>query len=249
MKKILFIVCTHGNELAGLHLFLTHPYGMIKNIQWEVLIGNPEGMMLNQRFLETDLNRSFDAKWLTSYEEKRAEILKKRMQQYDVVYDVHTTQAIKLQALDDCMFVNTIDANVIQACSYIAAKHIIWDSDRDYNKRYLTGHHPVGVTLEYQKSSDHFEDVNRIMSDFYNIVGARKSHVFPKHLYKADRPITHSEQYKYKLNLSDFHLLSEQDKKILKLKGKEEYVPVFVNPPEVDQKYYCFLNRKIKIVV
>jgi len=249
MRKILFVVCTHGNELAGLHLFLTHPYGRRKNIEWEVLIGNPEAMTLNQRFLETDLNRSFNANWSTSYEEKRAQALKKRLKKYDVVYDIHTTSAIKSQALDDCMFVNTIDAKAIEACSYVSAKHIIWDSDKEYNKQYSTGHHRVGITLEYQKSGDFFEDVNRIMSDFYNIVSAHKSHIFPKFLYKADRPVAHNEQLKYKLDFSDFHPISEEDKKVLELKNKEEYVPVFVNPPEVDPEFYCFLNKKIKMVV
>ena len=156
---------------------------------------------------------------------------------------------MQTKLLDDCMFINTIDDKAITACSYVSAKHIIWDSDSQYNKQYLTGHHPVGVTLEYQKSGDYLEDVNRIMSDFYNIVRTHKSEVFPKFLYKADKPVTQIEQSKYKLNFSDFRSLNEREKKVLNLKKNEDYVPVFVNPLNVDPEFYCFLNKKHKLVV
>jgi len=184
MKKILFVVCTHGNEVAGFNLFINHPYGQVGSIFWEVIIGNPQALALNIRFTETDLNRSFDTRDGSSYEEKRAEILKKRFQNYDVVYDIHTTQVIKSPELDDCIFINTLNAETVQECSFVSAPHIIWDSDTQYQKQYLTAHHPIGITLEYQKTADYFHDVNRIRNDFYNIIHQQKSSILPKNSMK-----------------------------------------------------------------
>lgn len=136
-------MCTHGDELAGLQLFLQHPYGKNSKVEWKVVIGNPEAITLNKRFIETDLNRSFNAKQAKSYEEQRAEILKKIFPSYDVLYDIHTTQMIKYPNNGDCIFVNSVEKNVIDESKYVQSKNIIWDSDPEYVKQYLTAHHLV----------------------------------------------------------------------------------------------------------
>jgi hypothetical protein len=248
MKKVLFVVCTHGDELAGLNLFLNHPYGRIGEVEWKIIIGNPAALTLNTRLTETDLNRAFDTKNGALYEEKRAEILKTCFKGYDVLYDIHTTTDITSADLDDCIFVNNIDAKTLEACSYVSPPHIIWDSDKEYQKRYLTAHHPVGITLEYQKTPDFFHDVNRIRTDFYNIIHEEKSSSPKKILFEADRPVTQEEKNEHGLVFQDFKELSTQDKKALKLKETETYVPVFTSSPLEDHQYYCFLNRKIKSV-
>lgn len=246
MRKVLFVVCTHGNELAGHKLFQDYPYGQTDKVEWEIVIGNPEAVMMNTRFTETDLNRSFDAKVPRSYEEKRAEMLKQRFKQYDEVYDIHTTQRICPSSWDDSIFVNNTSQDILNMCQWISSPHIIWDSDSEYSKRYLTFHHPRALTLEYQKTYDVYADYERILCDFENIIHREKPRHQEKRLYEADRAVTQEEQVKYHLEFEDFHPIAHDAKKHLGLKLNEEYVPVFVNPPETDPKYYCFLNRKVK---
>lgn len=246
MKKILFIVCTHGDELAGHKLFQDYPYGETDKVSWKVIIGNPEAVSLNTRYIESDLNRSFNSTHAHTYEEKRAQFLKRYFQDFDEVYDIHTTRSIHPSSWDDCVFVNTTQAEVLRTCSYLTARHIIWDSDEEYSKQYLTYHHPLAITLEYQKTYDVYNDYERILVDFENIIHQEKPRQENKVLYTAGRGITQDEQQKYQLELEDFRPLKAIEKKQLGLSANDVFVPVFVNSKDNDKDYYCFLNKKMK---
>ena len=249
MKKILFVVCTHGDDLAGLKLFMEYPYGKTKYVEWEVIIGNPQALTLNQRYIESDLNRSFNTLLPHQYEAQRAKALKKRFKPYDVIYDIHTTRTITSPDIDDMMFINNRDPETLKACVFIEAPHIIWDSDTQKQKQYLTAAHPLGITLEYQKTADANNDYARIKADFLNIIHNRISKKAPKHLYEASIPVTHEQRKELHLDFQDFKKLDLPDKRVLLLPKEEEYVPIFVNSEEVDPQYYCFLNKKIRDVI
>ncbi len=248
MKKILFVVCTHGDELAGHKLFQDYPYGETDQVSWKVIIGNPEAVPLNTRYIETDLNRSFNVSNPQTYEEKRAHILKQYFRNFDEIYDIHTTRSIHPSSWDDCIFVNSTRPEILNACSYVTAPHIIWDRDEEYSKQYLTYHHPLALTLEYQKTYDVYSDYERILVDFENIIHQEKPRREQKILYEASRGITQEEQERDQLEFEDFKPLKTMEKKQLGLPSDEVYVPVFVNPKEVDSNYYCFLNKRIKTI-
>jgi len=245
MKKILFVVCTHGDELAGHKLFQDYPYGETDKVSWKVIIGNPEAVALNTRYIESDLNRAFYVQKPHTYEEKRAEILKKYFQEFDEIYDIHTTLSINPSSWDDCIFVNNTKKETLNTCAFISAPHIIWNRDEDYSKQYLTYHHPFALTLEYQKTFDVYSDYERILVDFENIIHQENPRQAEKILYEASRGVTQEERQKYQLELEDFKPLKVHEKKQLKLPVNEVFVPVFVNPQKADLDYYCFLNRKI----
>lgn len=249
MKKILFVVCTHGDELAGHKLFQDYPYGETDQASWKVIIGNPEAVTLNTRYIETDLNRSFNPSNPQSYEEKRAQLLKSYFQEYDEVYDIHTTQTIRPSSWDDCVFVNNVKPRVLEACSFLSAPHIIWDSDEESSKQYLTYHHPIALTLEYQKTYDVYSDYERILVDFENIIHQEKPRSKKKFLYETVRGITQQEKQKYQLEFEDFRMLKSIEKKQLGLLSDEAYAPVFVTSNEAAAQYYCFLNRRIKEII
>lgn len=246
MKKVLFVVCTHGDELAGHKLFQDYPYGETDKVSWKVIIGNPEAVSLNTRYIESDLNRSFNIEKPRTFEEKRARILKSYFKEYDEVYDIHTTRSIHPSSWDDCIFVNKTTPELLKACTYLTAPHIIWDRDEEYSKQYLTYHHPVALTLEYQKTYDVYNDYERILVDFENIIHQEKPRQQEKTLYEAARGITQEEHTKHKLEFEDFKPLKAIEKEQLGLSLDEVYVPVFVNSKENDKEYYCFLNKKIK---
>lgn len=246
MKRILFVVCTHGDELAGHKLFQDYPYGETDKVSWKVIIGNPEAVSLNTRYIESDLNRSFNIKKPRTYEEKRAQILKSYFKEYDEIYDIHTTRSIHPSSWDDCIFINRDTPEAMKACTYLTAAHIIWDRDEEYSKQYLTYHHPIALTLEYQKTYDVYNDYERILVDFENIIHQEKPRQHTKTLYEAFRGITQKEKEKYQLEFEDFRQLKSIEKNHLELPKDEVYTPVFVNSKDIDPVYYCFLNRKIK---
>lgn len=249
MKKLLFVVCTHGDELAGLSLFLNYPYGKNKKVEWKVMVGNPMAALTNLRFTETDLNRSFNATKARSYEEKQAEMLKKIFANYDVVYDIHTTTAIRDSiGWDTCLFVNSANQSTLSECRYVPSDYIIWDSDPTYQKQYLPAHAKIGITIEYAKTKNAATDMKRIEKDFLRII--KQTTISPQAekkriLCRADRGITQDEKDKLHLFLKEFVPLTQEEKKKLQLPLKKDYYPLFINPRSVDPTYYCFLNEKM----
>ncbi len=246
MYKILFIVCSHGDELAGYDLFLKHPYGKTSDVEWKVVVGNPEAVFLNTRFVESDLNRSCNVKTPKTYEEKRAVLLKNIMKDYDVVYDIHTTTAIhSKKTWEKVIFVNNIDEKTLSYLDTVDIKTIIWDSDKEYQKQYVTGMHPFGITLEYEKLLTVEETRSMIMKDVMSIIANKKLKKKTKLLLKADKPVTQKQREEFNLQLTDLVKLTVIQKKQLQLPVENTYYPIFINPPEIDAVNYCFLNREI----
>ena len=250
MKELLFIVGTHGNELAPLKLFYDHPYGQTDEVRWEVMVGNPGAVLENTRFVEDDLNRSFgkeDYGNLHEYTKYLVDRIHGRIakKHYDILYDVHTSNDIKPLSFPDCAFINNVDDKTLQAVKNLTVEHIIWDSNPEYNGQYVTSAHPVGVTLEYQKTARFEYDVKKVLVNFENVVYQRIPQR-KKYLYEADKPITQLERDRYDLQLEDFKPLTSEQNILLQLPPDEVYVPVFVNKKEIDPNYYCFLNKKLR---
>lgn len=246
MKKILFIVCTHGDELAGYNLFLKYPYGRTKNVEWKVVVGNPEAVMLNSRYYESDLNRSCNVKNPKTYEEKRGVLLKEIMKEYDVVYDVHTTTAIREKSpWDKVVFVNNVNQETMNYVKNLDFNYVIWDSDIEYQKQYVTALHPIGITLEYAKFTSIEKTQQMIEKDFLSIVNNNISKN-KQIIVEAYKPVLQKEREKYNLKLKEFVPLTKNEKEQLSLEPTLEYYPIFINPPEVDPVNYCFLNKDIK---
>lgn len=94
--RILIVGAQHGNERLGprLQRFLqqnqTTKYQTV-----EYICGNPRAYRQNVRFVQTDLNRSYDTVPPTSYEQKRAQKILRRIRtgKYDYVLDIHTSRA------------------------------------------------------------------------------------------------------------------------------------------------------------
>lgn len=95
--KTAIVTNTHGDELVGLYVvekLKRLPY------KFDHIIGNPCALMARKRFIDTDLNRSFldidnaDFQEKPSYEIERARYLDARLDEYDVVFDIHSTKSL-----------------------------------------------------------------------------------------------------------------------------------------------------------
>lgn len=87
--RILIIGGTHGDERTGVDVVLRLRRNPVVGI--DTLIANPRATQRRRRFMETDLNRSFDVQRPRSYEEKRALRVTKILKQYDLVIEFHNT--------------------------------------------------------------------------------------------------------------------------------------------------------------
>jgi hypothetical protein len=77
-----FVSYTHGDE---------HPPEEWKD--YPCIIANRQAKERGVRYIETDLNRSFDASVPKTYEELRAVELREELKKFDVVIDIHRTEA------------------------------------------------------------------------------------------------------------------------------------------------------------
>lgn len=133
--KILVIYNTHGDEVR-----------MSKRISFDTLIGNPEAYSKNVRYIESDLNRSFNGKSET-LEEKRAQYLIPIIQSYDLVLDIHSTVT---GIVDACIVVG--DTKVEQEYArYIGAKNYIIMPEMKHS---LIAHAKNGIAIELGKNDD-----------------------------------------------------------------------------------------------
>lgn len=95
--KILLLGSQHGNELLGIKL-----YDYIKNQRQSLLphvtykLANPRAFKQKARYLQADMNRSYEAKE-TSYEAIRAAYVLQLIdsKKFDIVLDLHTTTCVQ----------------------------------------------------------------------------------------------------------------------------------------------------------
>lgn len=95
--KILLLASQHGNELLGDALYAhlrTHYAQLLPHIAFK--IGNPKAYESGVRYIESDMNRSYDSK-LDTYEASLAKDVESyiKKERFDLVLDLHTTVCIQ----------------------------------------------------------------------------------------------------------------------------------------------------------
>ena len=97
MKQVLLIGMQHGNELLGdklMNYIALHNPKLLESVDF--VVGNPRAFKNKVRFIDTDMNRSYNKKSPEpSYEEIRANKVIELIQatRYNLVLDLHTTTA------------------------------------------------------------------------------------------------------------------------------------------------------------
>ena len=164
-QKILIIGATHGNELLGTRFYsylLRTRSELLESIDF--IIGNPRAYSKRLRYVESDLNRSYN-NGVKSYEERRAseicDYIKKTKP--DIVLDMHTTNCVQ----PDTLIVSGIGGKVRQEvlrASYIDTVLIV-DSLHDVAS---TGENVIGY--EIPNTRINVSTFERISADLQRIL-------------------------------------------------------------------------------
>ncbi|MFQ4139118.1 aspartoacylase [Nodosilinea sp. PGN35] len=105
IRRVLIVGGTHGNELTGVYTVQHYQASpeLVRRSSFEtvMILGNPRAIAAGRRYIDYDLNRSFDAHSQTDsghYEVQRAEALRAQFgpagtAPADVVLDLHSTTA------------------------------------------------------------------------------------------------------------------------------------------------------------
>lgn len=111
MNNIIFVTALHGNE--------TKPTLALASVGVEQIIGNPEAVSKNVRFIEKDLNASFGTRGRT-YEEKEAKNLLKHLDKDKYIVDFHTNQSMSQP------FAIVVDKKMIEFAKRLGLPKIVY---------------------------------------------------------------------------------------------------------------------------
>ncbi|MEM6339248.1 MAG: succinylglutamate desuccinylase/aspartoacylase family protein, partial [Pseudomonadota bacterium] len=154
-KSVAIVGITHGEEVAGLHIINEILFRIIEGkLQIDkdlyLILGNRKAYLKNQRYTDTDLNRSY---WIESqsdkHEEQRALKIKNAIKNCSYVIDIH-------QTVEDTLFPFFIAPNserkIYDWISYIGSDIAIIQrepSDKISTlSSYVCSQNNYGVTLE-----------------------------------------------------------------------------------------------------
>jgi succinylglutamate desuccinylase len=107
LNRVVLVGGTHGNEIIGVQLlkkFSQYPALIQRDgFSTQLLLGNPQAIAAKVRYIDRDLNRSFERdrlqnRSLTTYEDLQAKHIDQMMGPYssapaDVIVDLHSTTA------------------------------------------------------------------------------------------------------------------------------------------------------------
>lgn len=235
--RLLIIGGMHGNELLGVELVRSLQARPILGA--DALIANPRAVEKVVRFTETDLNRSFGATAIESYEVYRARELQELAKGYDVVLDFHNTQTPD----NDCCFVG-VSAN---RRLYDVAKELGFQACIQADYDCINKYCPNVLSVEISVDSDwdsvaYWRDcIARLCNmPLKSITTGRDSIV----TYRFYRRVTWDEQRIFGLrDWTPFREINDHDKRSLGCDGV--VVPIFIGSRLTE--YYATILRRTDI--
>jgi hypothetical protein len=224
MRKILFIAGTHGNEEYAIEVmrrietdYAPDTYG------YDWIIGNPRAVEKGLRFTEKDLNRSAPGNLNSEYyEERRAAEIIQLSAEYELVIDLHGTDA-------DCGLVNIIPhptrRNIELAEAVPLSRNVVWYSDLSQTAGPLVQHtHCPGVEIECgPKGSDRI--ANELRWIIENILKANANGRFTvaKPIKQSFYMVYGSIKGSLDESLHDFQLATHDDESFFPFLSRNQY--------------------------
>lgn len=148
MKKILLLGSQHGNELLGDTLYAymrRHRKELLPLVAYKT--GNLRAKKAGVRYVESDLNRSYNGR-RTTYEERRAARVSKYIgdNRFDLVLDLHTTTCEQ----PPCLIIPDITDTLQPFLRASSVTHIVL-MKHDIVKTSLIGVCPQAISIEINK--------------------------------------------------------------------------------------------------
>ncbi len=221
IKKLLFVGCTHGDEQVGKYVFNDYPCGKSEYFEYKTLIGNPQAMMLNTRFVETDLNRSFPGNPAGSYEERRAHQLLPRFQEVDMVIDIHQSYS----TTPDFMIVNDWTPEIADLDRHAHFENtIILSQGAGTYKGLMQTEIPHALAFEYGRLQDMDGARKRVKTDIESFLTKTPTGITSKHFcFWGDI----SKEFEGQTEIDNFVKLTDEQRELFGI-TEENIYPTFI---------------------
>lgn len=228
MKKVLFVVASHGDEPVGLKV-VERLFKSKTEKNFNYLVGNPRALKRNVRFIDTDLNRIYPGKLKGNFEETIAydnlKFIKKN--NYDYVIDLHGT--ISKTGIFVIITKPTYE-NLFLASLLDIKRVVIWPKSKETIGS-LSSFVKCGIEIETGPKNN-----KKITKNLENI------------LSKFVKGINKKDNVKVKIKEKEFYMITgkikrkENAPKLKDFKKNESFYPLFVNQYE---GILCYKMKKI----
>lgn len=184
--RILLLGFQHGDEPLGEYLIQyirEHRPALLPHVT--SMVANPRAKQRGVRYLESDLNRSYDGT-TTTYEHRRASEILEHIKQvgYDLVLDLHTTTCNQ----PPCLISAKSDHPFIAASSY---RHVV-HMNHPIVHTSLIGACPAAISVEVHKASINDELLAALSGDIERFIAGVPSKT-TKDIYEIEGLIKNSE--------------------------------------------------------
>lgn len=227
IKKILIVACTHGHEVQGLKVIkILRQNNLLKtkykNLKVDFLIANKKAMRKKVAFLESDLNRVFPGKEEGNYEERLAFEISKKIINYDLVIDIHSTNTIKNKKEEMIIFTN-ISKRLLEILKVIAPSVCIHMKYK--NKNALISSAKLGFAFEYGDNS--YKTAKKVSEKILKVL----DYLGDLNIYKVYNVFKKPKSFsKENIKVKNFQLVKKGNlvakKKNKKILAKEDFYPV-----------------------
>lgn len=211
MKKVLFLGSQHGNELLGEKLYKyiqQHRKELLPHVSY--LLGNPEAYRQGVRYVESDLNRSYNGKYVTYEERRAAEILVYiKKHEPDLVLDLHTTTTDKNPP---CIITASPDHEFVRYSSICKIVHM----NHEIVNNSLIGNCPEAISIEIHENEINNAFLSKSCDDIQRYLN-QKPRTGTKHVFEV----------KELLKKSDISEVEAAELKNFKL-SKQGFYPILV---------------------
>lgn len=144
--NIAIVSCLHGDEQFGERVLDYYRQRASQYPSVHLVTANPKAVRRNQRYIETDMNRSFPGDPTGSYEQRLAADLLPSLHKADYVIDIHTTTS----AISMTPIVANMGPGIRRIINATASRKIVLMGKRLAGSS-LIGNIKSGVSLEFNE--------------------------------------------------------------------------------------------------
>ncbi len=253
--KILVVGATHGHEFLGVDIIKKINQN---NIGVDVIVGNPKAFKSKKAFLESDLNRVFPGNNNGNYEERRAFELNGIIRNYDMVFDIHSTNTVKNEK-ERMLIITKINNKINKIINLISPPRVLF---MDFNQKgSLIYQVDNGIAFEYGDSRDRRVE-EMVLNDLGEVFVEScilKENIFKLKNFKKEKTIFYQVYDSFKKpkdeiwalnpNLENFKIFSKknwvaENQKGKKIYSNDDFIPILFGK----NRYENIFGFKAKII-
>jgi len=189
-NRLTIVGCQHGNERFGKKIIDDVYTDVELSTQVRTILANEKAYELNERWIDTDLNRSFNRTDISGHEADIAPKLLEECLKSNYLLDLHTTKA------DETFIpiVTSLSKDVRYILSHLEAENVAFVKATEAPHS-LIGNHPAAVSLEFGEEYSQTDEATRIaLSAIRGVLSGKFGMYTDKKIYEIDSLIPNTAE-------------------------------------------------------